>query len=119
MTTKTTFDVESLVQALEGPDVEGQLAHYADDAEVTITDSEHPPARPIRARGRDEIRARLEDIAGRDMTHRVTRAFANGEGGGYSLSCRYSTGEGVTCAAVFELRDGKISRLEGVQAWDS
>jgi ketosteroid isomerase-like protein len=119
MSTTTTFDVESLAQALEGRDVEGQLAHYADDAELTIVDSEHPPARPIRARGRDEIRARLADIAGRDMTHRVTHAFANSEGGGYSVACRYSTGEGVACAALFELRDGKIVKLDGVQAWDS
>jgi ketosteroid isomerase-like protein len=119
MSTTTTFDVESLASALEGRDVDGQMAHYADDAEVTIVDTEHPPSRPRRARGRDEIRAFLEDVASRDMTHRVTHAYANGQGGGYSVACRYSSGEGVACAALFELRDGKISRLDGVQAWDS
>jgi ketosteroid isomerase-like protein len=119
MTTTTTFDVDSLARAVEAQDVEGQLAHFADDAELTIVDSENPPSRPSRARGRDEIRAKFADIAGRDMTHRVTHAYSNGEGGGYSVACRYSTGEGVACAALFELRDGKISKLEGVQAWDS
>jgi ketosteroid isomerase-like protein len=84
-----------------------------------MIDSEHPPARPNKVRGHDEIRALFEDIASRDMTHRVTHAYANGEGGGYSVACRYSTGEGVACAALFELRDGKISKLDGVQAWDS
>ena len=118
-TTTSTFDIESLAQSVEGQDVEGQLAHFADDAEITMVDSEHPPASPLRARGRDEIRALFEDVAGRDMTHRVTHAYANGQGGGYSVACRYSTGEGVACAALFELRDGKISRLDGVQAWDS
>jgi len=119
MPTQTTFDIDSLARALEARDVEGQLAHFADDAELTCVDSEHPPANPRRARGRDEIRDHLADIAGRDMTHRVTHAYSNGQGGGYSVACRYATGEGVACAALFELRDGKIARLDGVQAWDS
>ena len=119
MSTTTTFDIESLARAIEARDVEGQLAHFAEDAELTCVDSEHPPANPRRARGRDEIRAHLADIAGRDMTHRVTHAYANGDGGGYSVACRYSTGEGVACAAMFDLEDGKIVRLDGVQAWDA
>jgi ketosteroid isomerase-like protein len=119
MTTQTTFDIESLARALEARDVEGQLAHFADDAELTCIDKDHPPANPVRARGREEIRERLADVAGRDMTHRVTHAYSNGEGGGYSVACRYPTGEGVACAALFELRDGKIVKLDGVQAWDS
>jgi ketosteroid isomerase-like protein len=119
MPTETTFDIDSLARALEGRDVEGQLAHFADDAELTCVDKDHPPANPIRARGRDEIRERLADVAGRDMTHRVTHAYSNGQGGGYSVACRYPTGEGVVCAALFELRDGKIAKLDGVQAWDA
>jgi ketosteroid isomerase-like protein len=119
MTTQTTFDIDSLARALEARDVEGQLAHFADDAELTCVDVDHPPASPIRARGRDEIRARLADVAERDMTHRVTHAYSNGDGGGYRVACRYQSGEGVVCAALFELRDGKIVRLEGVQAWDA
>jgi ketosteroid isomerase-like protein len=119
MSTTTTFDIESLVQALEARDPDAQLAHFADDAEVTVVDVDHPPANPLKARGRDAIRAMFEDIAGRDMTHRVTHAYANGDGGGYSLACRYSSGEGVACAALFQLEDGKIVRLDGVQAWDA
>jgi ketosteroid isomerase-like protein len=119
MPTQTRFDIDSLARALEARDVEGQLAHFADDAELSCVDSEHPPASPRRARGREEIREHLADIAGREMSHRVTHAYSNGDGGGYRVACRYSTGEGVVCAALFELRDGKIARLEGVQAWDS
>jgi ketosteroid isomerase-like protein len=119
MPTQTTFDIDSLARAVEAQDVEGQLAHFADDAELTCVDAEHPPARPRRARGHEEIRAHMADVAARDMTHRVTHAYANGQGGGYSVACRYSTGEGVACAALFELRDGKIAKLDGVQAWDS
>jgi ketosteroid isomerase-like protein len=119
MTTTTKFDIDALVRAVEGPDVDGQLAHYADDAEVTLVDSEHPPSRPLKLRGHDEIRGWLADVEGRDLTHRVTHAVANGDTGGYSLACRYSTGEGVACATLFELSDGKIQRMIGVQAWDS
>jgi ketosteroid isomerase-like protein len=119
MSTTTTFDVDALARAIEAQDVEGQLALFAEDAELEIVDQDNPPARPSRARGHDEIRAVLEDVAKRDMTHRVTHAYSNGDGGGYSIACRYSTGEGVACAALFELRDGKIVRLDGVQAWDA
>jgi ketosteroid isomerase-like protein len=119
MTTTTKFDVDELRQAVESADPDAQLAFYADDAEVTLVDRDHPPSNPIRLHGHGEIREWLADVAGRDMKHQVTMLAVNGDTGGYRLDCRYSSGEKVACAALFELSDGRISKLEGVQAWDS
>ena len=119
MTTTTEFDVSALRDAMEAGDAEGQVRLYADDAEVTLVDRDHPPSQPARMRGRDEIRAWLHDLCERPgMTHRVAIALADERSGGYSLHCSYSTGERVHCAALFELEGGRIVRLEGVQAWD-
>jgi ketosteroid isomerase-like protein len=118
MTTTTRFDTDALRNAVESADPEAQLRLYAADAEVRLVDQEHPPSNPIRISGHDAIRAWLEDVAARDMTHEVTIGFVGEHGGGYSLQCRYASGERVSCAAMFELRDGLITRVEGVQAWD-
>jgi hypothetical protein len=119
MTTTTTFDVGALRDAIEAADVEGQIRLYAEEAEVTVADRDHPPSEPIRLQGREQIRSWLDDLCGRDMTHVVTIAHANERSGGYSLQCQYASGERVSCAAVFEVEGGRISRLEGVQAWDA
>ncbi|MEA2450910.1 MAG: hypothetical protein QOG63_2842 [Thermoleophilaceae bacterium] len=119
MTTTTTFDVDALRDAIESADAEGQLRHYADDAEVTLVDRDNPPSKPIRLRGKDEIRGWLDDLCGRDMTHSVSLGLAGERSGGYSLHCRYPSGERVACAALFEIDGGRIVRLEGVQAWDA
>ena len=38
---------------------------------------------------------------------------------GYTINCQYADGTKVLCAGVAELRDGKIARETGVQAWDA
>jgi hypothetical protein len=119
MTTTTTFDIGALRDAIEANDAEGQSNLYAEDAEVTLVDRDHPPARPIKLRGRDEIRGWLDDVCGRDLNHNVTLALADERSGGYSLHCEYPTGERVRCAVLFEVEGGRIVALEGVQAWDS
>jgi hypothetical protein len=86
---------------------------------VTIVDRDHPPASPVKLRGREEIRTWLDDLCGRDMTHSVTLAPVDDRSGGYSLHCEYPSGERVRCAALFELEGGQIVALEGVQAWDA
>ena len=119
MTTTTTFDVTALRAAIEAADAEGQARFYAEDAEVTVADRDHTPSQPIRLQGRAAIKGWLDDLCSRDMTHVVTIAHANEHSGGYSLQCQYPGGERVSCAALFEVEGGLITRMEGVQAWDA
>ncbi|MEA2479713.1 MAG: hypothetical protein QOJ07_1635 [Thermoleophilaceae bacterium] len=118
MSTATHFDTAALKRAIEERDASAQLAMFADDAEVTVVDKENPPSSPLRISGRDAIREYLEDVAGRDMTHRVHGLVADGDHAAYSIDCRYPDGSRVLCMAALELRDGRIARQSGVQAWD-
>jgi ketosteroid isomerase-like protein len=114
-----TFDFTKLKRALEQRDATAQLALYAEDAEVTLVDRINTPGTPRVLRGREEIRGWIEDICERDMTHRVEMQVVGDGGAAFTEACRYPDGTNVLCAAVLELRDGRIARELGVQAWDA
>jgi ketosteroid isomerase-like protein len=117
--TTQTFDFVELKRALEERDATAQLALYADDAEVRLVDRINTPGAPRVLRGREEIRGWIEDICERDMTHRVEMQVVGDGGAAFTEACRYPDGTNVLCAAVLELRDGRIARELGVQAWDA
>ena len=120
MTTSTTarFDFAAFKRALEQRDAGAQLAVYADDAELTLVDRINTPGSPRVLRGREQIRAWVDDICERDMTHRVDMQVLGDTGAAFTEACRYPDGTNVLCAAVIELREGRIVRQTGVQAWD-
>jgi ketosteroid isomerase-like protein len=113
-----SLDVDAFGRAIEQRDVDGQLRHYADDAVIEIVDREHPPSEPQRISGREEIRAYLDDISGRDMTHTVRHALAGDDAAALWVDCRYPDGTRVKCAGAFVVRDGKVVRQDIVQEWD-
>jgi ketosteroid isomerase-like protein len=117
-TTTQQFDLDALRRAIESRDAAGQVALYADDAEVVTIDHEHPPSDPARAQGIDAIRAMIEDVCARDMTHELTHTVSGPGGAAFTLQCRYPDGTRVFCATLLETRGGKIVRQEGAQAWD-
>jgi len=116
--TTTRFDIETFARALEERDATTQLSMYADDAEVTLADRITQPGRPRVLHGKGEIRAWVEDVCGREMTHHVQATVAGEAGAAFIEACRYPDGTHVLCSAVLELRDGRIGKLTGVQAWD-
>lgn len=116
--TTPTFAFTELKRALEERNAGAQLALYADDAEVTLVDRINMPVSPRVLRGREEIRGWLEDICGREMTHRVEMQVLGDGGAAFTEACRYPDGTNVLCVAVLELRDGLIAREVGIQAWD-
>jgi ketosteroid isomerase-like protein len=117
--TASAFDLGAMRRAIEARDAAAQAAMFTEDAEMVMVDCDHPPSRPQRIRGREEIRALLEDVCSRDMTHEVRQAIASGDEAAYTVACRYADGTRVLVSATLELRDGRIAREVGVQAWDT
>ena len=118
MPTQTTFHFTSLKQGLEERDAELQLGLYDDQAEVRLVDRVNTPRAPHVLRGRDEIRAWLQDVCSRDMTHEVQMPVVADEAVAFIEACRYPDGTNALCATVLELADGRIVRQVVVQAWD-
>jgi len=117
-TTNTHFDLADFTRAIEERDASTQLAMYATDARVTLTDRISQPGSPRVLRGRSEIAAWIEDVCARDMDHRVQHTVCDQGGAAFTEACRYPDGTNVLCATVLELRDGQITSQIGVQAWD-
>jgi ketosteroid isomerase-like protein len=117
-TPTTSFDTAALRRAIEGRDAAALLELYAPDAAIEMADAAHGPSAPMRLEGRDAIAAHLTDVYSRDMEHRVELVAAGADALGYTVRCAYSDGTIVRCVAVAELRDGRIVREIGAQAWD-
>jgi ketosteroid isomerase-like protein len=115
----SSIDADALRRAFSDRDADALLALYADDATVELVDHVNRPSAARHLRGRDELRAHLQDVFGRDMTHAVDIVAAAPDALGYVVRCTYPDGTKVVCAASAELRDGRIVREVGVQAWDA
>ena len=120
MTTPSqTILVAELKRAIECRDAKALAALYADDALLQSIDHDNPPSRPRVLEGRQAIAAYYDDLCGRAMSHHVDSAVANSEALSFTQTCTYPDGAKVYCAAMLELKDGKIARQTVVQAWDS
>ena len=113
-----TFDGTAFTQAIEERDASNLLALYAENAEVRLVDRDNPPSAPRVMRGKDEIRAWIEDVCDRDMTHRIEQQVASGDRLAYAEACRYPDGTNVLCVAMLELSDGHVARQTCIRVWD-
>ena len=118
MTTTTGFDLEALIAAIEADDPAGQAAAYAENAVIEVQNRNHGPADPLVLRGREAVRALLDDVATRKLEHRVQRAVADERTGALQVRCRYPDGASVTCSAAFDLENGQITRETRLEVWD-
>ena len=118
MSTTTSFDLERFARAAEQRDASTQLSMYAPNATVTIADKVSQPGSPRVLRTRAEIKAWLEDMYARDMTHSVRQTVKDDTGAAYTQACRYPDGTNVLCATVIELDGGTISGQTVLEVWD-
>jgi ketosteroid isomerase-like protein len=118
-TAATTFDPQALKRAIEERNAAAQVELFADDAVVEVVDSANPPSKPLVLQGREAIGEHLADVASRDMTHQVGDLVVEGDHASYTIDCTYPDGNKVLCMATVELRDGRIARQRGIQAWDA
>jgi hypothetical protein len=118
-TTATEFDLTALVSAIESDDPAAQAAAYSDDVQVEIQNRDHGPGAPMVLAGRAAVRALLDDVAARELEHRVQRAVSDGRTGALQVRCRYPDGASVTCSSAFDIEGGRIVRETRLEVWDS
>lgn len=116
--THAAFDFEAMRRAIEEHDAERLSGLYAEDAEMRIVNRNSPPSSPFVLRGRAAISDYYDDVCGRAMTHRIERAVAGADRAAFNEVCEYPDGTRVLCAAMLDLREGKIVRQVNVDAWD-
>jgi hypothetical protein len=117
-TSSPAFDTDTLRRGIEGDTASTLLSLYADDAEIRIVDRDAQPSHPKVLHGRDEIGSMLDDIYGRDMTHKLEQCVVQGDRAAYVESCEYEDGVRVLAESMVSLRDGKIVDQIMIQAWD-
>jgi ketosteroid isomerase-like protein len=108
----------AIKKAIEGRDGKMLSSFYTDDALVRVIDRNNPPSKPREIRGRAAIGTFWDDICSRAMTHKVDTTIADGDHLAFTQACAYPDGTKVFCAAVLDLKGGKIARQTVVQAWD-
>jgi ketosteroid isomerase-like protein len=110
--------VAELKHAIEGRDAKALAALYADDALLRIIDHDNPPSKPRELKGKQAIAAYFDDVCSRAMTHRIEASVSNGQTLAFTQACSYPDGAKVYCAAMLDIKDGKIVRQTAIQAWD-
>ncbi|MBB6469022.1 ketosteroid isomerase-like protein [Aminobacter lissarensis] len=118
LATNEAVNGASIKKAIEGRDGKMLSSFYADNAVVRVIDRNNPPSKPREIHGRAAITTFWDDICSRAMSHRVDLTIAQGDNLAFSQDCAYPDGTKVFCAAMLELKDGKIARQTVVQAWD-
>jgi len=113
---QSTF--ESLKQAIESRNADGMLDLYADDAVMIEYDKRSPPSSPMKLEGKQNIEPMVRDVCDREMTHMIGDEVIGDDRFAYTERCEYPDGNLVFSAMVCDLRDGKIARQVGLQAWD-
>jgi ketosteroid isomerase-like protein len=117
-TIETTFDIHDLREHVAAGDADAFGAMLAGDVEWRVVDQRTPPAAPAVLHGRDAVLEMIRGAAARGIVTHVTDGFVAGDRGALQLTCTYPTGEQVVENALVEIRDGRIVRWSGVQAWD-
>jgi ketosteroid isomerase-like protein len=112
------LDFMALRRAIEQSDFDSLMNFYAENAELYSVNRNTPPSSPEVLRGKEAIAERLEDVCGRDMTHRVEDEVVGQGRIAFNEACEYPDGLRVLAAMTLEVRDGKIVRQVNVEAWD-
>jgi ketosteroid isomerase-like protein len=117
-TIESTFDLHDMRELVAAGDAAGFGAMLADDVVWSVVDQRTPPAAPAVLRRRDDVGAIIAGAFARGIVTHVTDGFVAGDRCALQLTCTYPTGEQVVENALVEIRDGRIARWSGVQAWD-
>lgn len=120
MTVQTQFDLEAFKRAVaaSNEEPEAQLEFLHEEIEWIEIDQRTPPSSPAVLRGRDAVSEMLRGVTERGIRTTVRDGVLAGDRGAIAIRCEYPQGGLVRENALIEIRDGRIARWEGVQAWD-
>jgi ketosteroid isomerase-like protein len=119
MSPHTVLDLEAIKNAVHNGGAAGLTEHITDDIEFTQIDQRTPPATPAVHTGRDALITLAEDLEHRGIRMQVDDGFIAADRGALRIVCTYPDGNQVVEHTLLTLRDGKIARWSGVQAWDA
>jgi ketosteroid isomerase-like protein len=117
-TIESAFDLHDARELVAAGDAAAFGAMLHDDVVWSVIDQRTPPGAPAVLHGRADVVAMIQDALGRGIVTDITDGFTAGGRGALQLTCTYPTGEQVVENALVEIRDGRIIRWNGVQAWD-
>ena len=118
MSTHTDLDLDQIKNAVDNGGVAGLADYATDDIELSEIDQNTPPAAPAVYAGREALNALAEDLERRGVRMRIDDGFITGDRGALRVVCTHPDGKQVVEHTLLTLRDGKITRWSGVQAWD-
>lgn len=122
MSTLTPADTRTLLDGIfSAKDQEGVMAAlsaFSPDVEWTQYDIANRPADPLRAHGHEEVASLLAKGLSPGMTHRIVRAMTGEDGIACHVECAYPSGDKVEVTYIFDVADGRITRVLGTMAWD-
>ena len=114
------LDFGALRYAIERCDPDLLIDFYADDARLSIVNTDTPHVPPFELFGKGEIAKHLRATFGQEASHRVERdAVVGGDRVTFREACEYSDGGRVLVETTLEVRDGKIFRQVDVVASDA
>jgi ketosteroid isomerase-like protein len=116
MTAETAL--ASMRRALEAHDEQALVSAYADDAVVIVYSERNRPSTARKIEGHDAIAAWVHDVMSRNLQHTLGDEVVGSDRFACTETCLYPTGERVFGTYVCDVRDGRIARQIGAEAWD-
>lgn len=111
--------IESLRKAVESRDAKSLKTFYADNATITIIDTDNPPSKPRTIKGASAIGEFLDDVYSRDITHTIEQGLLDSKHLAFVEGCKYADGTRVVASNMAEIGPKGIVKQIVVQAWDS
>jgi SnoaL-like domain len=118
MSIHTALDLDAITKAVENGGVAGLADYATDDVAISEIDQNSPPAAPATYSGSEALSALAEDLERRGVRMRIDDGFIAGDRGALRVVCTHPDGKQTIEHTLLTLRDGKIARWSGVQAWD-
>ena len=116
-TATTQAALDAYRTAWERKDFDALADCYAEDAVVVSYNERNRPGAAEELRGREAI---ASHFAGEppDLKHELTQELAGDDRFAFTMKCTYPSGELVMWTSICDVRDGRITRQTGVEAWD-